>query len=105
MDKLLNFISLAQKAGKVKAGEYLTMKALKEGSAQLVVLASDTSEKSKARITRACESFSCRAIEVFEKSDLGHFIGAQSKSVLCLTDKGFADALLKKLAQSEHNQV
>ncbi len=97
MNKSLNFISLAQKAGKVKAGEYLTMKALKEGMAHLVIIASDTSEKSKARIMKACDVFGSKAVVFGSKTELGHFIGARDKSVICLTDEGFSNALLKKL--------
>ena len=95
MNKALNLISLAQKAGKVKAGEYLTMKALKEGFAHLVIVASDTSEKSKARIAKECDIYGGKIVVYGNKSDLGHFIGSREKSVICLTDEGFSDALLK----------
>ena len=98
MDKNLSFISLAQKAGKVQAGEYLTMKALKEGFASLVIIATDTSEKSRARIMRSCEFFQCDAVVYGTKDDLGHFTGNRDKSVICITDEGFADALKKRLA-------
>lgn len=97
MNKAFNLISLAQKAGKVRAGEYLTMKALKENKASLVIIAEDTSEKAKMRIMKACDECGCKA-EVFGlKTELGHFIGAQNKSVISLTDKGFSSALLKLL--------
>ena len=103
MDKNLNFISLAQKAGKVQAGEYLTMKALKEGYAWLVIIAEDTSEKSRMRILRSCEFFECDAVVYGTKDDLGHFTGNRDKSVICITDEGFASALFKRL-KSENNQ-
>ena len=99
MNKGLNLISLAQKAGKVRAGEYLTMKALKEGKARLVVIAADTSEKSKARIMKACDAYGCKAVVFGLKTELGHFTGAQNKSVISLTDEGFSNALLKQLEQ------
>ena len=99
VNKAFHFISLAQKAGKVKAGEYLTMKALKEGKAHLTVIAADTSEKSKARIMKACDAFGCKAVVFGSKAELGHFTGAQNKSVICLTDEGFSSGLLKLLEQ------
>lgn len=102
MDKHLSFISLAQKAGKVKAGEYLTEKALKEGTAYLVIIASDTSEKSKARITRSCKYFGCDVLVYGTKETLGHFTGHKDKSVICITDEGFANALKKRLANQEN---
>ena len=102
MDRHLSFISLAQKAGKVKTGEYLTEKALKEGMAQLVIIASDTSEKATARITRSCQYFGCDVLVYGTKETLGHFTGHQDKSVICITDEGFASALKKRLENQEN---
>ena len=102
MDKNLSFISLAQKAGKVQAGEFLTMKALKEGYAHLVVIATDTSEKAQARIKRSCNFFECDVCVYGTKDDLGHFTGNRDKSVICITDEGFASALKKRLESAEN---
>ncbi len=101
MNRALNFISIAQKAGKVQAGEYLTMKALKEGMAYLVIIAEDTSEKAKERIQYACKNFECDAVVFATKKDLGHFTGNREKSVICLTDAGFSKSL-KKMLSSEN---
>lgn len=101
MDRALNFISLAQKAGKVQAGEYLTLKALKEGTAHLVIIAKDTSDKARARLLRAGEGFGCDAVVFASKADLGHFTGNREKSVICLTDEGFSNSL-KKMLKSEN---
>ena len=98
MERALNFISLAKKAGKVQAGEYLTMKALKEGMAWLVVIAEDTSDKAKERIRYACENFECDVVVFATKQELGHFTGNREKSVICLTDEGFSSSLKKMLA-------
>lgn len=100
MNKALNLISLAQKAGKVRAGEYLTMKTLKEGRACLTVIAADTSENATKRIMKACDVYGCRAVVFGSKKELGHFVGAADKSVVSLTDQGFSKALLKLLGQS-----
>jgi len=97
LNHILSFISLAQKAGKVQAGEFLTMKALKEGNAWLVVIAADTSEKAQARIKRSCEFFECDAAVYGTKAELGHFTGNREKSVICITDEGFAASLKKKI--------
>lgn len=97
MDKILNLISLATKAGKVKTGEFLTTKTLQEGYGRLVIIATDTSEKSTKRLTGISENYECKSIIYATKEELGHYTGKDSKSVICITDKGFADAILKKL--------
>ncbi|MBQ3119171.1 MAG: ribosomal L7Ae/L30e/S12e/Gadd45 family protein [Clostridia bacterium] len=97
MDKVLNLISLATKAGKVKLGEFLTTKALQEGMGYLVIIATDTSEKSTYRLKGISENYGCQSVVYGTKADLGHFTGKDSKSVICITDEGFADAILKKI--------
>ena len=46
-DRVLNLIGLAQKAGKVVSGEFMTEKAVKTGEAALVILAEDASENTQ----------------------------------------------------------
>ncbi len=97
MDKVLNLISLATKAGKVKTGEFLTTKTLQEGLGYLVVIATDTSEKSTKRLMGISQNYECRAVVYGTKEELGKFTGKKEKSVVVITDKGFSDAILKKI--------
>ncbi len=97
MDRILNLISIATKAGKVKTGEFLTTKTLQEGYGELVVIATDTSEKSTKRLMGISENYGCRCVIYGTKEELGRFCGKEAKSVICITDKGFKDAVLKKI--------
>lgn len=96
MDKILNLISIATKAGKVKTGEFLTTKTLQEGLGYLVVIATDTSEKSTKRLEGISENYECKSIIYGTKKELGKFTGKNEKSVIVICDKGLADAILKK---------
>ena len=87
MDKVLNLISLATKAGKVKTGEFLTTKTLQEGLGYLVVIAKDTSEKSTKRLVGISENYECKSIIYGTKEELGKFTGKKEKSVIIITDK------------------
>ncbi len=97
MDKILNLISIATKAGKVKTGEFLTTKTLQEGIGQLVIIAADTSEKSTKRLMGISENYGCKALVYGKKEELGKFTGKTEKSVIVITDKGLADAIIKKM--------
>ena len=97
MDKILNLISIATKAGKVKTGEFLTTKTLQEGLGHLVIIATDTSEKSTKRLMGISENYECKSIVYGTKEELGKFTGKKEKSVIVITDKGFSDAILKKI--------
>ena len=97
MDKILNLISIATKAGKVRTGEFLTTKALQEGESFLVVIAADTSEKSTKRLMGIAENYGCEALVYGTKEELGKFTGKKEKSVVAITDEGLALAIAKKI--------
>ncbi len=97
MDKVLNLISIAMKAGKVKTGEFLTTKVLQEGGAYLVIIAKDTSEKSTKRLTGIAENYECKSVIYGTKEELGRFTGKKEKSVIAITDEGLGSAILKKI--------
>ncbi len=46
-DKVLSMLGIAAKAGSVASGEFSTEKAVKEGRAWLVIVASDASENTQ----------------------------------------------------------
>ena len=96
MDKVLNLISIATKAGKVKTGEFLTTKTLQEGLGYLVIIASDTSEKSTKRLMGISENYDCKSVIYGTKEELGRFTGKKEKSVIVITDEGLANALLNR---------
>lgn len=97
MDKVLNLISIAMKAGEVKTGEFLTTKVLQEGGAYLVIIAKDTSEKSTKRLTGIAENYECKSVIYGTKEELGRFTGKKEKSVIAITDEGLGSAILKKI--------
>lgn len=97
MDKVLNLISIATKANKVKTGEFLTTKTLQEGLGYLVVIASDTSEKSTKRLIGISENYECKSVIYGTKEELGKFTGKKEKSVIVITDEGLAGAIIKAI--------
>ena len=50
-DKVLSYIGLSAKSGKIASGEFSTEKAVKEGKAKLVIVAEDSSDNTKKMFT------------------------------------------------------
>lgn len=90
-------LGLAMKAGKVVSGEFQTEKAIKELKAQLVIVAQDASGNTRKHFTDMC---SFRDIPITDgpmMEDLGRAIGKEMRSVVGITDHGFAESIRKKL--------
>ena len=96
MDKVLQLLSLSQRAGKIASGEFKTEESVKSGQAWLVILASDASDNTKKKFTNMCEFYEVPCIVYSTKDDLGHFIGKEFRASLAVTDEGLANKILEQ---------
>jgi len=99
VDKLLNLIGLAKKAGKLEVGEEPVGAAARSKHARLILIASDAAENTRRRAKHFGDAGECICIEIPEA--LGKALGRTSCALLALTDIGFAEAIAKKLAESD----
>ncbi|MFQ9509864.1 MAG: L7Ae/L30e/S12e/Gadd45 family ribosomal protein [Lachnospiraceae bacterium] len=96
-NKVLSYIGLATKAGKVVSGEFSVEKAVKDGRATMVFVADDSSDNTKKLFTNMCEFYRVPIYFLSDKETLGHAIGKQFRASLAIMDKGFTDAIEKQL--------
>jgi ribosomal protein L7Ae-like RNA K-turn-binding protein len=95
--KVFSYIGIAAKAGYLSSGEFMTEKAVKEGKAKLVIVASDASNNTKKMFTNMCTYYKVPIYFFGEKTQLGHAIGKEFRASLVLLDKGLADTVEKQL--------
>lgn len=97
--RIANYLGLAQKAGKIAAGDQAVEKALAQGQAQLLVLAADLAE-SLTEFFR--QQAAAREIPVLcwrDKQELGLLVGKSRRGALAVLDAGFAQAIMKTLQE------
>ncbi len=102
MDKALNYISLARKAGYAELGEEPVGAITRTGKGYLVVVAGDASDHTWRRAKsfvagteQQCIRLSCT------KEELGFVVGRTSLAIAAITDAPLALALIKSLGQPE----
>ncbi len=100
-NKLLNFLGLAKKSGKLFSGEQIVLEKIKTHKAKLVFLACDASENTAKRVRDKSKYRGIEICEYLNRDELGKAIGQEDRVVVCITDKHFADAI-KKLLGGEH---
>ena len=97
MNKELSFLSLARKAGRLESGEDPVIAALSSGKAKLLVYASDASPRTVKWAIRGAEEKGIPAMRLdHNKEALGSAIGRPPTAVAVITDKGMAEALIKR---------
>ena len=102
MDKALNYLALARKAGLAELGEEPVGAAARAGKAHLIVVASDASDHSwrRAKSFAAGTSQQCLRLS-YTKDELGQAIGRDALAMAAITDAALALALVRSLEQPE----
>lgn len=103
-DKILSLLGIAAKSGSIVSGEFSTEKAVKEGKAYLVIVASDASENTQKMFRNMTEFYEVPMYLYAGKETLGHFIGKEFRASLAVTNEGLARSIedkLKKMLTTE----
>ena len=95
--KIFSLLGLGNKAGYIASGEFSTEKSVKEGKAELVIVASDASDNTKKMFTNMCTFYDVPLYYFGEKTELGHAIGKEFRASLAVNDRGMAQAIEKHL--------
>ena len=98
-EKILGLLGLMRRADAIVPGEDSGLDTVRAGKAKLLLLASDISDNARRKADNALNGRSAERIELFiPREELGPAIGLGSCSVAAVTDLGFAEALMKLLA-------
>ena len=102
MDKALNYLALARKAGRIELGEEPVGAAARAQHARLVVVAKDASDHTWRRAKSFVAGTNQQCVKVpFSKDELGMAVGRTSLAIAAMTDPAMALAFLKALGQPE----
>lgn len=98
-------IGLATKAGKTQTGEFSTEKAVKEGNACIVLVATDASDNTKKKFRNMCNYYQITMKEFSDKVSLGNACGKEFRATLAITDAGFAKTIEKHIDSYDNLEV
>ena len=101
MDKALNYMALARKAGRIELGEEPVGAAARAQKARLILVAEDASDHTWRRGCSFVAGTGQLCIRVpYSKDALGMAIGRQSLAMAAFTDPALALAFLKALGRA-----
>ena len=98
-EHILSMIGLAKKAGQAAIGEEPVGAAARAKDARVILVAQDAAPGSVRRAMSFGQAGACLCLTVpFDKDRLGRALGRTSCAMAAVTDIGFAEAIVKKLA-------
>ena len=95
--KVYSLLGLATRGRNIVSGEFMTEKAVKEGTAYLVIVGEDASDNTKKMFQNMCHFYQVPVYIFGKKNELGHAMGKELRASLAVTDSGLAKSLVKLL--------
>ena len=96
-NKVESLLGLCTRAGRLVSGEFTAESAVKDGSAWLVIVATDASGNTKKLFKDKCSFSEVPCFEYGTKESLGHAIGKEIRASIAVLDEGFAKSIIKHL--------
>ena len=94
-NKILGLLGLSAKAGKICFGADSVEMEIKKGKVYLVIVAEDSSERTKNKIKKLCEEKNIQII-IYEKIDnISKSIGKSNKAIIGIKDSNIANQIAK----------
>ena len=106
MDKALNYLALARKAGLAELGEEPVGDVTRTGKGYLVMVASDASDHTWRRAKSYVSGTEQQCIRMkYTKEELGFAVGRTSLAIAAITDVAMALALVNALGEPEKHKA
>lgn len=101
MNKIYSLLGLAARSGNVVSGEFAVEKAVKSGSAVLVIVSEDASDNTVKMFRNMCSFYEVPMFRYGTKEGLGHAMGKEVRASLAIIEEGFAKSIRKHLEALE----
>ncbi len=96
-NKIESLLGLCMRAGRLVSGEFAAEGAVKDGSARLVIVATDASGNTKKLFNDKCSFYEVPCATYGTKESLGRAIGKEMRASIAVLDEGFAKSIIKHL--------
>ena len=102
MDNILHLLGLAMRAGRLEIGEEPVGAACRARSCRLILVARDAADNSFRRVRHFADAGQCLWLSVpYTKDELGAAVGRSVCAMTAVTDIGFANAIVERLAKND----
>lgn len=101
VNKIYGLLGICSKAGKITVGTEAVMEAVLKNQIELVIIAEDTSQKTKQKIEKVCEERNVIVKKFGTIFDNSNAIGKVNKAIIGVKDKNLAKAILEKICGGE----
>lgn len=96
-DKTRSMLGLCMRSGNCVSGDTQVEAAIRKGTAKLVIISGEASEKTIDKYAHLCESKHILIVSGPDKETLGRAIGKGNRTLVAITDTHWAKTMLKTM--------
>lgn len=96
-EPIYRMLGLCMKAGRLLSGSEQVKNAVKDRKGVLLILAEDSSKRTKDEYVHLAEMVRMTWRVFGEKEKLGHAVGKGIRTAILISDSGFGESLLQKI--------
>lgn len=104
MDKVLNYLGLSKRAGKLVQGTDAVLKNLRSRQTHLMFVASDASLATIQNVSKKGLFYNIPVINKYSTDELSNSLGEKNIKVIAINDQGFVKAIMKELKEVTNNE-
>ena len=97
MKKVNSYLGFAKKSGNMVMGSGTCTLYMKKHKIKLLIITTDTAEKSKEKILKEAENTHTKYRVYGECDEISHLVGSPGRTVFGITDKKFAETIMKAI--------
>ncbi len=98
--KVLSYLGLATRAGRVSSGEFCVERSVRQHRAKMVIVSEDASEASKKNFRNICTYYKVPLYFFGSREELGAACGKETRVSAAIEDEGLADAAIRVIQES-----
>lgn len=98
-NRVLGMLGISAKAGKVVCGNDATIEDIERHKVKLVIVAEDSSEKTKKNMKYVCDKNKIPILEFGKIDEISRTIGKSNKAIIGIKSKSLSEAI-KKLVEN-----
>ena len=93
--KICGLLGLAMRAGKVSFGTEACMQELEKKKIKLLIIATDTAERTKMKFKNICNDRNIPIFEYLNIDEISNAIGKSNKAVVGIKDSNFSKEIIR----------
>lgn len=94
-ERICGLLGLATRAGKVTFGTEACMSSIEKKKVNLLLIASDASERTKLKFENICSKYHVPVLEILTEEEISKAIGKENKVVAGVEEVNFSKEILK----------